>query len=128
MRASSSSASKSYGLITERVPQIPQGADDPIIPPGPILLGQAYDQGLQLPVDLRVAWSLVLLGAVEFLGDEPAVPGKNRFGFDDRRHLVQRLLPQVLADLSSVWRSWSPNRTQPGICCRRMRCSVIKYS
>jgi hypothetical protein len=48
----------------------------------------------------RASWPLSLLGAVKLLGNQFPVPGKNRVGFDNRRHLHQRLLAQLLADLS----------------------------
>jgi hypothetical protein len=40
-----------------------------------------------------------LLGAIEFLGDEPGVPGKDRVGFDETGHLLQGLLARLLANL-----------------------------
>jgi hypothetical protein len=39
------------------------------------------------------------LGAVKLLGDQLAVPAENRVGFDDLRHFLQGLLPQLLAQL-----------------------------
>ena len=46
----------------------------------------------------RASWPLSLLRAVKLLGNKFPVPGKNRVGFDNRRHLLQRLLAQLLAD------------------------------
>jgi hypothetical protein len=40
-----------------------------------------------------------LLGGIEFLGDEPGVPSKDRVGFDETGHLLQGLLAQPLANL-----------------------------
>jgi hypothetical protein len=40
-----------------------------------------------------------LLGAIEFLGDEPGVPGKDRVRFDETDHLLQGLRAQLLANL-----------------------------
>jgi hypothetical protein len=44
-------------------------------------------------------WSWALLGAIEFLGDEPGVPGKDRVGFAKTGHLLEGLLAQLLANL-----------------------------
>jgi hypothetical protein len=76
-----------------------QGTGNPVIPPGAILLGQTDDQGLQLLVDPGTTWRFPLLGAVKLLCHQLPMPGQNGVGFDSRRHLRQRLLPQLLADL-----------------------------
>ena len=88
-----------HRLVTDGVAQVGQGADDPVIAPGAILLGHAHDQGLQLLVDRGATRSLALLGAVKLLGHELAVPAENRVGLDDRGHFLQGLLAQLLADL-----------------------------
>jgi hypothetical protein len=91
-----------HGLVADGIPKMGQGADDTVIAPRAVLLGHAYHEGLQLLVNLRAAWSLALLGAIEFLSDELAVPGKNGLGCNDRRHLLQRLLAQLLANLGQA--------------------------
>jgi hypothetical protein len=76
-----------------------QGPNSPIIAPGAILSSQTHDQSFQVCVDLGAAWGLPLWRAVKLLGDELAVPGENRVRLDQARHLLQRLLPQFLAEL-----------------------------
>ena len=86
-------------LITDRQAEVGQGADDPVIAPGAILLRHTHDQGLQLRVDPGAARSLTLLGAIKLLGDQFAVPGEDSVRFDDRGDFRQRFLAQLLADL-----------------------------
>src|SRR5262249_32578779 len=50
-----------YRLRTDGQAQVGQGADDSIIAPGAILLGDADNQRFQLLVDFRTAWRLPLL-------------------------------------------------------------------
>ena len=88
-----------YRLITHCQAEVGQGADNPVIAPRTILLGHADNQGFQLWVDLRSSWSLALGGAVKLLGHQFAVPAENRVRLDDRGHLLQGLLAQLLADL-----------------------------
>jgi hypothetical protein len=51
-------------------------------------------------VDFGTAWRLPLLGAVELLGDQCAVPAEHRLGLDDLGHALEGLLAQLLANLS----------------------------
>src|SRR5689334_19618584 len=88
-----------HSLITERIAQVGQRADDPVIPPGAVLLGHAHHQGLDLLVDRGTAGSLALLGTVKLFGDQCAMPGEDGVRFHDRCHFRQCLLPQLLADL-----------------------------
>jgi hypothetical protein len=81
-------------------PRLAQGADDPVVAPGAIFLCHAYHQRLQLLVDRGAPWGRALLGTVTLLGHERAVPAENRIGLDDLGHFRQRLLPQLVADLS----------------------------
>src|SRR6266851_98860 len=86
-------------LVADGVPKVGEGVDNAVIPPGTILLRQTHHQSLDLLVDRGAAGSLALLGAVKLLGDQLAVPAENRVGFDDLRHFLQGLLPQLLAQL-----------------------------
>src|SRR5262249_53155998 len=81
-----------HSLVADGVAQIGQGADDPVIAPGTILLGHADDQGLELRVGRGATGRLALLRAVKFLGYEFAVPAKNCVGLDERRHLLEGFL------------------------------------
>src|SRR5207244_10060397 len=88
-----------HGLVTDRVPEVGEGADDPIVAPGAMLPGQANDQRLQLWIDGGTPWRLTLCGAVKLLRDELAMLAKNRDGFDDGSHFLQGLLLQLLTDV-----------------------------
>ena len=59
----------------------------------------AHHQVLHFPVDRGATGRFALLGAVKLLGDQFAVPAKNRVGFDDRGHFPQGLFTELLADL-----------------------------
>jgi hypothetical protein len=41
-----------------------------------------------------------MFGAVEFAGNEPAVPGENRIGFSDAGYLLERRATEPLANIS----------------------------
>jgi hypothetical protein len=81
-----------HRLGTDRQAQVGQGADDPVIAPGAILLSHTHDQSLQLRVDPGATRSLTLSGAVKLLGYERTVPAKNRVGLDDGGHVLEGLL------------------------------------
>src|SRR5207249_5663410 len=66
-----------HRLVTDRQAQVGQGADNPVIAPGAILLGHTHDQSLDLMVDHGAAGGLALWGAVTFLRNEFAVPGQD---------------------------------------------------
>src|SRR5438445_2046096 len=87
-----------HGLVTDRVPEVGEGADDPVVAPGAILLRHADDQRLQLLVNGGSPWALPVCGAIKLLGHELTVPAKNRVGLDDLGHLPQGLLAKFLAD------------------------------
>ena len=88
-----------HGLVTDRVPEVGQGAHDPVVAPGAILLRHADDQRLQLLVNRGTPRGLALLGTVTFLRHELAVPSEDGIGFDDLRDFLQGFLSQLLADL-----------------------------
>src|SRR5450759_3108666 len=56
------------------MPQIGQRPHNPIIAPGPILLGHANNQFLSVSVDPWPARGSPFLRAIELAGDEPSVP------------------------------------------------------
>src|SRR3989442_15988950 len=88
-----------HGLVTDRVPEVGQGAHDPVVAPGAILLRHADDQRLQLLVNRGTPRGLALLGTVTFLRHELTVPSENGVGLDDLGDFLQGFLPQLLADL-----------------------------
>ena len=88
-----------HGLVTHRVSQVGQGANNAIIALGAIRLRHAPHKGLQFLVDRGAARSLALLGSIKLLRHEFAVPAKNRVGLDNRGDFFQGLLAQLLADV-----------------------------
>ena len=75
-----------HRLVTDRVPEVGEGADNPVIAPGVILPRHADDQRFELLVDGGTPGGLTLLGTVNLLRHQFAVPGENRVGFDDIGH------------------------------------------
>src|SRR5580700_3117558 len=60
-------------LIGDLIPEIGQGAHNPVIAPVAVLARHANDQLLDLSLDPRSAWALMGLRAIEFAGDQLAV-------------------------------------------------------
>lgn len=117
-----------HRLVTDGVAKVGQGADNAIIAPGTVLLRHAHYQVLHFLVDRGTTGRFALLGAVKLLGDQFAVPAKNRVGLDDGGHFLQGLLPNLWPMAASVMRSPSFNRTRPLSWLRRIRFSVTRYS
>ena len=72
-----------HGLVTDRRAQMLQGTDNPVIPPGTILLRHADHEVLQILVNLRAPWSLALLGSIKFLRHHFPVPRQHGVGCDN---------------------------------------------
>ena len=87
-------------LIADLIPQIGQRPRNPVITPIPVLLGHANDQLLDLPLDPRSAWASTGLRAIEFAGDQLAVPGQDGVRPGHSRHLGENLAAQSMADLA----------------------------
>src|SRR5712691_465951 len=81
-----------HGLVTHGVSQVGEGPHNPIIAPRTIFLGHADNQGLQLCSDLWTSSGLTLLGTIELLGRQFAVPDEDGVGCDDAGNLRQGLL------------------------------------
>jgi hypothetical protein len=75
-----------HGLVTDGEPMVGQGADDPVVALGAILLCQTNDQRLQLLVDPRTPWGLALWRPVKLLGHALTVPAENRVRLDEGGH------------------------------------------
>ena len=75
------------------VPQIGECALDAPISPAAILTCQPQNQRLNLGCGPRSSWAS-LLAAVVLAGNQPTVPGQQRFGRDDRAQLDQDLPAQ----------------------------------
>src|SRR5215510_15470768 len=74
-----------HGLGTDGVPEVGQGSHDPVVAPGAILPRHTDHQGLDFLVNHGAPRPLALLGAVTLLGDQLAVPAKNRVRRNDLR-------------------------------------------
>src|SRR5882757_3825971 len=87
-------------LVADPVPQISQRPDDTVITPVIVLLRHAYDQLLNLSLDPRPAGASTRLRAIEFSGNQLAVPGQDSVRPGHSRHLGENLAAQSMADLS----------------------------
>ena len=72
------------GLMTELVTQVTHRTHNPAVAPTSILASHLEDQFLNGLNCLR-ATGRVLLGAIEFVGDQLAMPGQDGFGTNDLR-------------------------------------------
>src|SRR5262252_9707909 len=88
-----------HALIADVVAQLGQGAGNAVVAPAAIFLGHVHDQVFKLFVDTGASYRLSLLGAIEFLSHQFAMPGEDGGGFDDSGDFLQRSLPQLLTDL-----------------------------
>ncbi len=87
-------------LITDLIPQIGQRARNPVITPVTVLLGHANDQLLDLSLDPRSAGASTGLRAIEFAGDQLAVPSQDGVRLRHTGHLAENLAAQSMADLA----------------------------
>src|ERR1035437_2998663 len=94
------------------MPQIGQRPHNPIIAPGPILLGHANNQFLNFSVDPWPARGSPFLRAIELAGDEPSIPGQNGIRQGRIRHFAECLAAQSTANLAEL-RSLCVRELQP---------------
>src|SRR5437762_3285171 len=73
---------------------------NPIIAPVPVLARHANDQLLDLSLDPRSARALTGLRAIEFAGDQLAVPGQDSVRAGDSCDLTENLAAQAMTDLA----------------------------
>src|SRR5674476_180490 len=99
-------------LIRDLMPQIGQRPHNPIIAPGPILLGHANNQFLNFSVDPWPARGSPFLRAIELAGDEPSVPCQDGVRQGGSRHLAECLATQSTANLAKL-RSLRVRKLQP---------------
>ena len=76
-------------LVGHRMSQVGQCSYHPVITPAGVLASQANHQILDLWTGARPARRAALLGAVEFLSHQSAIPGENGIGFGEARDLLQ---------------------------------------
>ena len=86
-------------LIGYLVTQIGQRPRDPVVAPVPVLPGHANDLFLDLSLDPRPAWASTCR-AIELVGDELAIPTKDRVRPSDRGDVGQNLAAQAMTDLA----------------------------
>jgi hypothetical protein len=86
--------------IADLIPEVGQCSHDPVIAPIMVLLGHADDQLLDLSTDPRPSGATAGFRAIEFAGNQLAVPGQNRIRPGHSRHLGEGLAAQSMADLS----------------------------
>src|ERR1035437_7662622 len=94
------------------MPQIGQRSHNPIIAPGPILLGHANNQLLNFSVDPWPARGSPFQRAIELAGDEPSVPCQDGIRQGRIRHLAECLAAQSMANLAEL-RSLRVRKLQP---------------
>src|ERR1022692_4087841 len=94
------------------MPQIGRRPHNPIIAPGPILLGHANNQFLNFSVDPWPARGSPFLRAIELAGDEPSVPCQDDVRQGGSRHLAECLATQSTANLAEL-RSLCVRELQP---------------
>src|ERR1039457_6689868 len=85
---------------------------NPIIAPGPFLLGHANNQFLNFSVDPWPARGSPFLRAIELAGDEPSVPCQDGVRQGGSRHLAECLATQSMANLAEL-RSLRVRKLQP---------------
>src|ERR1019366_2784672 len=84
------------------MPQIDQRPHNPIIAPGPILLGHANNQFLDFSVDPWPAPGSTCPRSIELASDEPSVPCQDGVWPGCSRHLVEGLAAQSMANLAEL--------------------------
>ena len=76
-------------LVGHRMSQVGQCSYNPVVAAAGVLASQANHQILDLWTGARPARRAALLGAVEFLSHQSAIPGENGIGFGEARNLLQ---------------------------------------
>ena len=66
----------------------------------------------------RPCWIRRVLGTIELLSSQPAIPGEDGVGFGDTRYFFQRFRPSRLPISAKVDRSGSVSRNRVGRCAR----------
>src|SRR5450631_339665 len=96
------------------MPQIGQRPHDPIIAPGPILLGHANNQLLNFSVDPWPAWGSTCPRSIELASNEPSVPCQDGVRQGGSRHLAECLAAQSTANLAQL-RPFGVRKPQPSL-------------
>src|SRR3984957_12008147 len=117
------------GLIRYRESEIGQRSHDPVIAPAGVFARQPDHQILDFCGDAWPARRAALLGAVELLGDQFAIPAEDGVGVGDAGNLLQQLPTQAFANFSKRHSlSERDSRSRGGRWAFRMRFSASRYS
>src|SRR4051812_9986419 len=90
----------SHRLIGNGMAEIGQGSDNAVVSPTGVRSGETDNQRLHLGGHRWPARGSAVFRAVEFAGDEAAVPGEDGIRFGNKGHLLERSATEPLADLS----------------------------
>jgi hypothetical protein len=100
-------------LIADLIPEVGQCSHDPVIAPIMLLLGHADDQLLDLSTDPRPSGAMAGLRAIEFAGNQLAVPDQNRIGRATVATSARALRPNQWPISASIARSASDSFSRP---------------
>ena len=87
-------------LIGNHIPEIGQGARNPVIAPVPVLARHANDQLLHLALDPRSTRAMTNLRAIEFASDQLAVPGQDSVRPGDGCDLGENLAAHAMTNFA----------------------------
>src|SRR6266481_871166 len=93
------------------MPQIGERPHNPIITPGPVLLGDANNQFLDLSVDPWPARGSTCPRCIELASDEPSIPSQDGLRQGGSRHLAEGLAADPIPNLAEL-RSLSVREAQ----------------
>jgi hypothetical protein len=88
-----------HGLVRDLITEIGQRAHDPVVAPTGILFGHPHYERFYFCFDARPAGVAPVFGAIELLGDKPAVPSQNGVRFSYARHLGQSLPAEPFTEI-----------------------------
>jgi hypothetical protein len=74
-----------HRLIADVIAKCDQGTGHAVIPPAAIRLGHLYDQVFQVLLDAGTPPRFTLIGAIELLCDQLAMPAQSRVGLGSLR-------------------------------------------
>ena len=117
-----------YRLIGNHIPEIGQGAHNPVIAPVPVLARHANDQLLHLALDPRSTRAMTNLRAIEFAGDQLAVPGQDSVRPGNGCDLGENLAAHAMTNFAERGSLGIRRFSRPFNWAFRMRFSAARYS
>src|SRR5580692_381804 len=115
-------------LIGNHIPEIGQGAHNPVIAPVPVLARHANDQLLHLALDPRSTRATTNLRAIEFAGDQLAVPSQDSVRPGDGCYLGENLAAHAMTNFAERGSLGIDSFSRPFNWAFRMRFSAARYS